>query len=490
MMRAIAARWWLWVLLLGAALLLVMCTRGGSNAEPVRVASNVAIPAQSSSIAVPVTARLDDLATVLNSRLPQSFDSSEAQREACAAASGVRRIGCQFVGSVTRGPVRVEQVEGDVIKVTLPLAGTVDARTMSRLAGTQPVSARAEIEALLRLEMVGDWQPELGVKLAYRWVDPPGITAFGRWISLEAAADPFVEKLIPQFEAAVPVWLERQQPRARLEGVWKQGFTVLPINPDAPPVWLRLTPKALHFNNYTIVDGVLNLSLGATAVTETFIGSRPTDPVAVPLPPPAPLPASGLGRFSVHVPVVADYAGLEKLVAAALKDVETPAIQVRGIGAVETSFGDVSIHETSDGRLAIGLTMSAATQRQWLRPRGTVWMTAKVSNAPGSQRLDVSDVQVTGDADSTSFGVLLGVARSRVVRNQIARALSRDFAAEYERALAGARATLADRQVGDFKLVVSLDEVTNGALVPTAQGLYLPVEAHGRAELRLSPVVK
>jgi hypothetical protein len=262
---------------------------------------------------------------------------------------------------------------------------------------------------------------------------------------------------------------------------------VVPVNADAPPAWLRITPQKLHFANYAINDGTLTLGIGATALTETFVGARPAVPPATPLPPPAPVPPSGLGRFRVHVPVIADYAGLEALVEAALKQVETPAMQVRGVGAVDASFGKVSIHETAGGRLAIGLTMSAATPRQWLRPRGTVWLTARVFNAPGSQQLEISDVTITGSPDSASFRLLLSVAQSRLVRDQIGRALSRDFSAEYARALAAARGALANRRVGEFVLEATIDTVKNGSLQAVGAGLYLPVDAEGTAMMRLEP---
>jgi hypothetical protein len=293
--------------------------------------------------------------------------------------------------------------------------------------------------------------------------------------------------LIAELEAAVPESLERLQPRERLAALWTQGFSVVPINPGAPPVWLRLTPQRLYFNNYTIAGDVLTLAIGATAVTESFVGSQPKPPAATPLPAQAPVPPDALGRFRLYVPVVADYPGLEALVATALKTLETPPMQLRGLGAVEAEFGAVHIHETSGGRIAIGLEIAAGTPRQWLKPRGTVWMTVKPVLAPGSQQLDIADVTITGSPDNASFRMLLSVARSRLVRDQIARALSRDFSAERTRALAAAEAALGNRRIGEFVLTATIDEFDNGALQVMGQGIALPVTAAGSATMRLDP---
>jgi hypothetical protein len=133
------------------------------------------------------------------------------------------------------------------------------------------------------------------------------------------------------------------------------------------------------------------------------------------------------------------------------------------------------------------MEIAAGTPRQWLKPRGTVWMTVKPVLAPGSQQLDITDVTITGSPDNASFRMLLSIARSRLVRDQIARALSRDFSAERTRALAAAEAALANRRVGEFVLTATIDSFDNGALQVMGQGIALPVTAAGSAALRLDP---
>jgi hypothetical protein len=468
-------------------LALAGCNRRERNAVPPVVTQAVEMPRHASTLAIPVTATIADLERLLNDKVPTSYTTTEAQAAACAAAGVARRIGCQFSGTIDRGPIRVTGVDANVLRLTIPVSGAIAAGELSRVVGAQPVSAAAEIDALVRLDIVGDWQPVADVSLSYRWTRAPGIDMLGRRISLAGAADPLLARVIAQLEAMVPESLQKLQPRSRLEAVWQQGFAVVPINTGMPPVWLRTTPQQLHFANYIIADGAITLALGATALTESFVGTRPAIAKPTPLPPPAPLPPNGLGAFRVHVPVMADYAGLESIVAAALKQVETPALQVRGIGSVSPEFGKVRIHATKDGRLAVGLELTATTQRQRLKPRGTVWLTMKPYNAPGTQRLEIRDVDITGIPDSASFRVLLAIARSRIVRDQIGRAMSQDFSAEYARALAQARAQLAERRQGNFILSATLDTLTIGSVVVTEQGLYLPVDAAGTATLRLAP---
>lgn len=473
---------------LAALMLVAGCGRGESNSVPPVVTDAIVVQAAQSSVAVPISASVADLERLLNARVPASFTTTEAQAAACAASGIAQRIGCQFTGTVNRGDIKVAGVDANVLRLTIPVAGTVDARQLARFVGSQPVSAAADIEALVRLDVVDDWQPVARVTISYRWTNAPGVALFGRRISLAGAADPLVARLITQIEAMVPEALAKLQPRERLAAAWQQGFAVVPINPATPQVWVRTTPQKLHFANYSIENGTVTLATGATGTTETFVGTRPGNPVVTPLRPPAPLPDAGVGAFRLQVPVVADYPGLETIVETALHRIEAPPMQLRGIGLVTPEFGKVSIHATTGGRIAIGLALTASTPRQWLKPRGTVWLTAKLFNVPGSQQLDVRDVVITGSPDSASFRVLLAVARSRLVRDQIGRALSQDFAAEYDRALAAARTELANRRMGDFVLATRIDTITNGSVVVTGQGIYLPVSAAGSAALRWQPV--
>lgn len=478
----------------GLALLLAIgSNRRGSNPEPPRLTVGTVIPVQSSVIAVPITARVVDLERLLDDRIPRTFTSTDVQQATCAgtglAGRIAGRIGCQFTGTVTRGPITVTGGAGDTLRLSIPVSGMVNATEMARFVGKAPVSAAAVIEAKVRIGVVGDWRPDVQVTIGYRWLSAPGFDVLGRRISAAAVADPIIAGLISRLEAAVPECIEQLQPRERLAAAWGQAFTVVPVHASAPAVWLRITPQALHFANYRVADGVLTLGVGLTARTETFVGTQPARPVATPLPAPAPIPTGGLAVFRAHVPVFADYAGLERLVAAAVKRVETPPMTLRGIGPVAAQFDAVQIHATEGGRLAIGLTLSAATPREWLRPTGTVWLTARPWNAPGSQRLEVRDVRVTGSPDTHSFRLLLAIAQSRRVRDQIDRALTQNFTRQYSAALADTNAALAEKRLGDFVLSLSIDSVTNGALVAGAEGLYLPVEAIGAARLRLDPAV-
>jgi hypothetical protein len=222
-------------------------------------------------------------------------------------------------------------------------------------------------------------------------------------------------------------------------------------------------------------------------MTETFVGERPADPPATPLPPPAPVQIAPDTGFRFHIPVIADYAELEPVLARALKKLEKKPIAIPELGDVQPRFGKVTMYPTTGGRLAIGLAISVDTPGRWIDPRGTVWVTGQPYNDPGAQRVHVRDLQIAGQPDSASFGVLLAVAQSAAVRDALGNALTQDFARDYNRILAKAGNAIAEKQLGDFMLTATIGGVTNGVIYPAGQGLYMPVDAVGTAGFRFDP---
>jgi hypothetical protein len=62
--------------------------------------------------------------------------------------------------------------------------------------------------------------------------------------------------------------------------------------------------------------------------------------------------------------------------------------------------------------------------------------------------------------------------------------VSHDFAPDYDRVLAAARKAIAQRQFGPFVLRAEARDVTNGTIMVTGKGLFMPVTVNGNASLR------
>lgn len=70
---------------------------------------------------------------------------------------------------------------------------------------------------------------------------------------------------------------------------------------------------------------------------------------------------------------------------------------------------------------------------------------------------------------------------------EISKALTTDFNKDYAKVVEAAKKAIAMRQEGDFLLSAEVDEIGHGTVIATGQGLFLPVEVKGKANIRYNP---
>lgn len=478
-------------------LLLAACSRDASNPAPPRVTTPHAIPAQASTIVIPVSAQLADLQRLVEAEVPRTLATINRHEKACVAAETIKIAGrrlkitpdisCDIVGTITRGPIRLSG-SGSVIKLVMPVHGVVSARDIGHVIKSETATATAEVRADIRLGITGDWQPTARIVIDYGWTEKPGVMLLGQRVTFAGKADPALAKVIAKLETDLPKKLDKLHPRAALERAWARGFTVIELNRRKPPAWLRLMPQRLHYDGYRIVGDTIILDLAAMALTDTFVGARPADPPPTPLPPPSPIRSARGFRF--HLPVIADYALLEPVLERALGKLSKRRIALPAVGEVTPQFGKVTMYATENGRMAIGIAMTVKTPEKWIDARGTVWLTGQPFNVPGSQRIFVRDLTVDGHPDTPAFRLLLAVAKHPTVNAELRTALSQDFARDYAKVMRAADRALAEQRIGDFVLNARIDNMRNGTVFPAGQGLYMPVDASGSGALRYAPEPK
>ncbi len=489
------------------------CSRESTNPAPPRVTTASPIETEPSTIVVPISARVADLEAKLNAEVPLTLveidkettcvkatkvsacvipklkcKGLKCQKTGCEVGLKDAKItpdlSCRIVGQVTRGPIRLSG-SGETIDLTMPVSATASAKDVGHIANSETATAAAEVRARIRLGMAGDWQPTAKVDIDYDWTEKPGISILGARITFAGKADPELAKVIARLEADMPKHIARLHPRERIAEGWKQGFTALMLNRTNPPVWLRVTPQKLRYDGYSLDKGELVLKLAALAKTETFVGKRPPDPVATPLPPPGQF--AGNDGFRFHIPVVADYRELEPVLEKALRKLSRQTITVPAIGDVDAQFGKVTIYATTGNRLAIGVAMRVALPGEALSSTGTVWATGIPYNEPGSQRVLVRDLTIDGRGDDAAFDLMLAVVHAPVVMQTIADGLSQNFGRDYNKLLVKIDKALAEKRLGDFVLTARIDTVRNGVVTPFGQGVYMPVDATGVGALRYDP---
>jgi hypothetical protein len=495
-------------------LVLAGCGRQTEREKPPRVDTPFEIPAQTSTAVVPVQIRLSELENIINNSTPRQLWQIDRKEKKCVPGQRIticpapkrecvngkcKMVGCKFglyrtkitpdfscqiIGNVTRGRIRLAG-KGDRVLLTMPVSATLGARNVAGIL-KETATAKAEVRALVGVDVDRKWQLVAKVSLDKNWKEPPGIDFLGKRIDLVSKADPALQRLLDDIEKRVQTDVARLPFKAGVTEGWRAGFAVIQLNRRNPPAYMKVTPRQLSFGGMRANRKQLELRVGLEAETRTYVGDAPLPDVPTPLPPPGSrLPAAGLAFTTA---VLADYAELVPVVDRTLAKLARKGVELPRLGAVDVQFGSVDIFPTTGGRIAIGIPATAHLRISPFRPtKGTIWLTGRVRNEVGSQRINVEDLQIIGKTDRDTVNLLFRIFEDPEVLAEISKGLTHDFAPDYQRVLAAARKAIAARQFGPFVLRAEASEVTNGRVSVTGQGLFMPVTVRGKASLRFEP---
>lgn len=512
-MKAISAK--LSFLIFVLAALLSACSKDAGNPAPPRIETAASLPKETSTIVVPLSVDLAIIEAELNKTTPTKLWAINQREPKCVPAQrvtvcalhvrkckgddcknvpckvGLKRakvtpdIACTIVGQVTRGRISLSG-RGDALFVNMPVRAVVSARDVGGVIKRETANASANVRATVKMSINRNWSPVAKVDIAYDWREPPGIDILGTRIDFARKADKELAGVIAGLERDLSREISRVHTRALIEDAWRQGFTSIELNRERPPAWMRITPQQLGVRGYRVNGRQLELTLAAETITESFIGNRPPDPERTPLPPPARIDGERGLRF--HIPVLADYAQLEPVVERALGKLAKKGISLDRIGAVDVQFGKVTIYATEGGRLAVGITARADVLRSPLKgANGEVWLSAIPYNQDNSQVIKVRDLKIASRTDSDTVNLLIALFADDEVLREISIALTHDFNTDYEKVMLAAKKAIAERREGDFTLAAEVTEVSHGSVMVTGQGLFLPVDVTGTANIRYTP---
>lgn len=512
-MRSVGNWVYLWIACL--AVLLSGCDSRAGNPAPPRIDTEAELPKKTSTITVPLTIDISGLESKLNNSVPQRLWAINQHERKCIPAQRVTvcavhktkckgdacknvpcKIGfkktkitpdvaCTIVGQVTRGRIRLGG-EGDVLMLTMPVSAVISARDVSGIIKRETANASADVRARVRILLSENWTPRAKVDIAYDWREPPGINFLGQRIRFVRKADAELAKVIAGLERDLTAEIGRVQTRAIVEGAWREGFATILLNRERPPAWMRVAPRKLDWNGYRIEGRKLTMTLSAEALTETFIGDEPERPQPTPLPKQSKM--SGNHGLRFHIPVLADYSQLEPVILRALKKLAAKGISLDQIGLVQVEFKKVTVYPTENGRIAVGVEASADVIRSPLKgTNGVVWLSAKPFNEANSQLVNFRDLKIAGRTDREAVNLLFALFEDPEVLAEISKALTTDFNKDYAKVVEAAKKAIAMRQEGDFLLSAEVDEIGHGTVIATGQGLFLPVEVKGKANIRYNP---
>ena len=481
------------VLAIAGVLDLAGCHRRAPAGAPPHATDRIRIDDVPSLITVPVRADLGSLLAELEREVPRTLWTVDKPDQVCVPSRridiGIAKVKtptlkCRIVGTVTRGALRLEG-QGQDLTIAMPLHATLRAEDIGGILKRETATADAMAHARIRLDVTPDWNLSGRIDITYDWTNQPHVDFLGKRIDLTDKADEKLAPVIARLERTLPAELEELHLRRTVQQAWRSGFTTLELNERNPPVWMQVRPVELQYGGYAVQGHSLLLRLGLKAITRTKVGSRPADPAPIPLPPRAPL-SGEVGDLAFYIPVIADYRELEPVLMKALRKRSARPFDVPGYGPVMARFRSARIYGTTGHRIAVGLDFTANDPNGTLADtRGHVWLTALPVNAPNSRKVAFRDLVVSGETDAVAGDLALALVNAPALSSTLEGALGQNFENDFNKLLGKVARAIDVRREGDLEIRAEVTQTQTGLIRASGEGLYLPVQARGRAALSL-----
>jgi len=470
------------------------CGRKAAAPEPPpRATDAIAFPREPSKIAVDLKVDLAGLERDLEADLPRRLLAFSRADLVCVPSKKVDlalfkvktpKLKCDVDGTVTRGRLRVSG-RGRRLIVRMPVEAEVVARDIGGILKRETGTAALDLTLTMTIDLTRDWRLTSDVALDYAWSKEPGIDFLGRRITFTKEADAALGPLRARAAAALERSLRRLALRKAAERGWRAAHAVLELNRKNPAVWGRIVPQRFAYGGYRIDGRTMTIALGLEGLLETHVGARPepAEPAALP---PLGLLAGRTGFGLLKVPVVADYAVLEPVLAKALAKRATRPFKLGDHGSVTARFDNIEIYGTTGNRVAVGIDFAARSDLSlWKSARGRIWLTARPSNAPNSRAVDFIDVRVSGSTDMVGEKLLFALANSDDLQNVIGESLRQNFETDFAKLRTKIDRAIAARKDGPLAYRITLEQIETGRIMAYGAGLHLPVALKARIEAEL-----
>lgn len=463
-----------------------------SNAPP-RASDPIIFPNEASHVEIDLAADLAQLERTLEQEIPRQLWAIDQPGSECVSSKKIDlelfrvkspKIKCRIVGKVTRGRLKLSGRGPDLL-VTLPITAVVAARDVAGILKGETGTAAADVTLRMRLDLKPDWTLASTTNITYDWTKEPGIDFLGRRITFTSKADDKLAKVRSDVKAIIARELARLPVRAAAQQGWAKSHAVLELNRENPAVWARLTPQRFLYGGYDVRGRVLTLRLGLDGTFETFVGLKPEQAAPGPLPPLAPRPKTTQPSV-LRVPVVADYAVLEPVIAKALTKRAARPFVIEDFGSVMAEFSEITVYGTPKGRIAVGARFKAKSDLPLVEAAsGQIWLTARPMNEPNSRRVRFADISISGETNLVSQPLLMALANAPEFQATISDALKQNFENDFAKLTAKINRAVARRQDGPVDYAITIEKITTGTITAHGEGLYLPVELTARGQARL-----
>lgn len=474
--------------LLCAAVLLQACSSEQNTPGPPRAVNLRSLPPQLSTVAIPVQLDLQATTQLLNERVPVRIADVDEKRDSCLRVRSVR-MSCHLQGHADRGEIALSMA-GEELLLHMPVAATLTVRGSGSLGKHLRETAHAEIDAHARIQLEVDeqWQLQVQVIPDFSWRERAHVEVAGLRIDIARQVEPALRKVLQRVGETATTRMAELPLRKVVQTLWDRSGTPLQLRSE-PPVWLQFQPASLGMRLGSTADAgdarrrTLTLNLQASGQTQVLVGAAPAMLQPTALPPPQRDTAPP--HLSLLLPVLLDYDWATQALQHWLKVGSAQQIDVPRAGPMEVTVLHATVYPTLGDRLAIGLSLSIRQPGAWSRTRGQIWLTGDLVVDRQLHTLRVGTLDLAVHSDHPVTHLLLEVAQTPMIRQQLTAALRYDFSRLREHAVQQTREALNRSPAAGVQLQGDIQHASVEEIRVSANGLYVGLKVEGALQVQV-----
>ncbi|TPU39604.1 DUF4403 family protein [Acinetobacter baumannii] len=344
--------------------------------------------------------------------------------------------GNQWSASANKsGPVSVIK-SGEEMQISVPITINGKAGLRGDLAGILSLSGKsfnASVEPTVNLKLGFDqnWCPQVKATARNNWVSSANVEIIGKncasinlgplgdhgfcagpvGLDLTNYANDALNSQKDQILSAASKALDCNQIQQSIQEQWKP--IVIPVNLDGQkPLYLNITPNSLAFSNIQVDNDSINFKASAKAKTE--IGEKPAEKKIIPLPPLETLSENnGESNLKILLRANISYEKITDSVKKMLNDKnfenQTP------VGKVSVKVNDIEVFP-SNGKIAIGIKISANLPKHFSDAHGWVYLTTVPSIDPSGTKIKFNNLKYSTVLDEKLWKTIVFIFDKQILK--------------------------------------------------------------------------
>ena len=225
---------------------------------------------------------------------------------------------------VKRQPLSIEPKGGNLFNIKVPVniwakAGWKLEKFGLSVAKYEDTQFDIDLNFLTKLSIDANWKVNTSTTAnGYKWISEPKIKIGFFEIPITTIIEKIIDRELPDMVKTIDDEVGKINLKPQVETAWKAVQEPVLLS-DTYQVWLKVTPQEIMMTPLTNKGRNVRVSIGMKAITETFLGTKPSSAIMAAVPP-LKITDKLDEKFEVGLITEIPYSELRKIALAQTKD--------------------------------------------------------------------------------------------------------------------------------------------------------------------------